>query len=102
MVEVDTLNRLAQGLRASAQAGDWPALARLDTEMAEVLRLAASAQRQPPGWTEAVNGLREAHTQALQICCRARDLARDELHSFCAQREVVEAYALTQDMEMPT
>ena len=102
MVDVDTLNRLAQGLLASVQAQDWPTLRRLDAEMAEVLRVAATGQRPQPGWSEAVTGLREAHAQALQACCRARDLARDELHSFCAQREIVEAYALTQDMEMPT
>lgn len=102
MVEVDTLNRLAQGLLASAQAQDWLALQRLDAEMARVLRLAATAQHVQPGWCEAVTGLREAHAQALEACCHARDQARDQLHSFCAQREVVEAYALTQDSEMPT
>lgn len=101
MVEVDTLIRLAQGLLASVQAQDWAALRRLDAELAEVLRLAATEQHPRPGWSEAITGLRQAHTQALQACCRAHDLARDELHSFCAQREIVEAYALTQDMEMP-
>jgi hypothetical protein len=101
MVEVDTLNRLAQGLLASVQTQDWAALRRLDAEMAEVLRRAATGQHPQPGWSEAITGLREAHAQALQACCCARDLARDELHSFCAQREIVEAYALTQDMEMP-
>jgi GMP synthase PP-ATPase subunit len=101
MVEVNTLNRLAQGLLASAQAQDWPSLQRLDAEMAEVLRRAVSVQHPLPGWSEAVTRLREVHEQALQACCRARDKAREELHSFCAQREIVEAYALTQDMEIP-
>lgn len=102
MVEVNTLNRLAQGLLASAQAQDWPSLQRLDAEMAEVLRRAVSVQHPPSAWSEAVTRLREAHAQALQVSCRARDKAREELHSFCAQREIVEAYALTQDMEIPT
>lgn len=102
MVEVNTLNRLAQGLLASAQAQDWPSLQRLDAEMAEVLRHAVSVQHPPPSWSEAVTRLREAHEQALQVSSRAYELARDELQRFCAQREIVEAYALTQDMEIPT
>lgn len=102
MVEVNTLNRLAQGLLASAQAQDWPSLQRLDAEMAEVLRRAVSVQHPLPGWSEAVTRLRKAHEQALQVSSRARELARDELQRFCAQREIVEAYALTQDMEIPT
>lgn len=100
MVEVETLNQLTRDLQSSVDAQDWFALQRVDAAMAEALRCVMPVQKRIPGWSQALARLREAHVQALQACSHARDLAGARLRHLVSQREVMEAYTLTQDMEM--
>ena len=100
MVEVETLNRLTRDLQSCVNAQDWSALQRADAAMALALRSVTPAQKRMPGWSQALAQLREAHGQALQACRHARDLAGAQLQSLASQREVMEAYSLTQEMEM--
>lgn len=100
MVELETLSLLTRDLQSCVNAQDWSALQRADATMAETLRRVTPAQKRMSGWSEALAQLREAHGQALQACRHARDLAGAQLQSLASQREVMEAYSLTQDMEM--
>lgn len=85
------MRQLAQGLREAGRNRDWQAIARLDAELAALLRssptLWSAAERQ------ALDQLEHAHTQVRQSC--ATELARLEqtMTQMRSGRERWQAYA---------
>ena len=88
MKRQDVLRALARRLDAAAAAGDWPALVRVDTEVAAALACLDDA------WSAAE---RAAHAAALHRCGEQAEILAGRLDELGRSREGWMAYALAGD-----
>ena len=85
MKRQDVLRALARRLDAAAAAGDWPALVRVDTEVAAALACLDDA------WSAAeraaLKELRAAHAAALHRCGEQAEILAGRLEELGRSRE---------------
>jgi len=96
MTREQALLCLADRLRASSMAGDWPALARADLEVADGVRRLAGQGVWSPAEESALARLHGAHRDATRICSRQVQQASARLHELGERKDGWMAYAVSE------
>lgn len=98
-VATTRLQMLGERLREACAARNWPALARGDAELAQLLRSLDPA-RLMPGERAALVQLQRLHAQVRQECQRELERVGQLLTQMQMQRPAWQAYAESQDWSL--
>jgi hypothetical protein len=86
---------LALRIDAAARANDWPALAAVDREVADVLRVIAKQGLRSTAEKAALQQLREAHRVSREICAGQAAHLGERLDELRARKEGWLAYSVS-------
>ena len=90
---------MAYRLSHAAVGQDWDELARVDSELAELLPRLARHSEWSPVEQHALQGLRDAHREALACCVRESVQLDARIADMCAHKDAWVAYTLNTDWQ---
>jgi hypothetical protein len=92
-------NTLARGLREAAVNHNWEAVARLDGQIANLLRSLGSLPALSTAERMALDELRDAHQAAADACAKEIDVVGRQLDEMRSRQDGWRAYAVNGDLE---